>query len=305
MSRKVGILKALDQILTVYITKTQQEEIATWLAGVRAPKAWLEIASRAIPMVDDSVAAALRIILQEYLSRLPNITIPDGLQGKQLQAALVEELRTKMFNNNEPIIEAFEESLQGLDQVFIDAANVELAMISDSIASGAVGVVSNFDLDMVNNDAIEYMRHKAIITRDVMLKTNEAFITSTLATGISNGDTMDQMAKQLEEGWGFGQNRSYMIARTEVLSACNAGTYTGYKASGVVKGRQWVASMDSRTRKSHRLADLQQRVLGEPFNVGKYLMMYPGDGSLGAPAKEIIHCRCTTISILADTYQGD
>jgi len=57
--------------------------------------------------------------------------------------------------------------------------------------------------------------------------------------------------------------------------------------------RAWDSAGDARTRETHAAADLQDPVpQGQPFIVGGYSLMYPGDTSLGAPAEEVINCRC-------------
>lgn len=57
--------------------------------------------------------------------------------------------------------------------------------------------------------------------------------------------------------------------------------------------RDWITRLDKKVRFTHALAH-GQRVFGTktPFVVGGSLLMYPGDASLGASAKEIIGCRC-------------
>jgi hypothetical protein len=95
------------------------------------------------------------------------------------------------------------------------------------------------------------------------------------------------------------RNRGERIARTELLGAVHAGKHEGLEQM-VDKGEIdrsaivniWDSSSDRDTRDTHRAADGQERGQGETFNVGGYSMRYPGDRSLGAPAKEIINCRC-------------
>ena len=99
------------------------------------------------------------------------------------------------------------------------------------------------------------------------------------------------------------RQRGETIARTETLKALNAGRQEALdqlienpnndvRAEDVV--RAWDSTgEDGRTRQSHLDADKQDPVpQGQPFIVGGYSMMYPGDTSLGAPAEEVINCRC-------------
>jgi len=95
--------------------------------------------------------------------------------------------------------------------------------------------------------------------------------------------------------------RGEVIARTEALPAIRAAKHEAYQqlvdegrvtAQDIVRG--WSAVGDSRTRDTHADMNGQQvRGLDQPFQSSSgALMRYPGDTSLGAPAAEIIACRC-------------
>ena len=93
--------------------------------------------------------------------------------------------------------------------------------------------------------------------------------------------------------------RGEAIARTELLGSLHSAQAEGLQQlvdSGQVAPDavtvEWDASSDSATRDTHRAADGQIRQQGEPFSVGGYAMRFPGDSSMGAPAGEIINCRC-------------
>jgi HK97 family phage portal protein len=54
--------------------------------------------------------------------------------------------------------------------------------------------------------------------------------------------------------------------------------------------RQWRARMDAVTRETHRKANGQKRGIGEAFEVGQALLLYPGDPA--GPIGEVARCRC-------------
>jgi len=94
--------------------------------------------------------------------------------------------------------------------------------------------------------------------------------------------------------------RGEVIGRTEALQALNRSEYeahlqavdTGALRRQDVK-RIWDSAGDGRVRDTHREMDGQAVSLDEPFiSPSGSQMMYPGDGSLGADAAEIIQCRC-------------
>jgi len=61
--------------------------------------------------------------------------------------------------------------------------------------------------------------------------------------------------------------------------------------------KEWVAVLDSRTRATHAAADGQVVAFNGTFKVGGYDLRYPGDSTLGAPAQEVVNCRCKALAI--------
>lgn len=94
--------------------------------------------------------------------------------------------------------------------------------------------------------------------------------------------------------------RGETIARTESIAALNAGREESLNQaveSGTIERRfvtrTWRSTPDARIRRDHLLMNGQKRPHGAPFEspTGARLM-YPGDTSLGAGAKDVINCRC-------------
>nr|WP_276521218.1 phage minor head protein [Agrobacterium rubi] len=95
--------------------------------------------------------------------------------------------------------------------------------------------------------------------------------------------------------------RADLIAENETLTALRAGRHEGYKQlldSGTVSEdqieRSWDATGDKKTRPDHMAMEGQQVTgLSVPFVAPDgSRMMFPGDTSMGAPAKQTIRCRC-------------
>ena len=62
--------------------------------------------------------------------------------------------------------------------------------------------------------------------------------------------------------------------------------------------REWLATLDDRTRATHRVAHEQVREIGEPFSVGGHPLRFPGDPA--GPASETINCRCRVVPYSAN-----
>jgi len=94
--------------------------------------------------------------------------------------------------------------------------------------------------------------------------------------------------------------RGESIARTEALQSLNRSENEAYLQAvdlGAVNRasarRVWDSVGDSRVRWSHSKMEAQEVGLDEPFVSPRGArMMHPGDTSLGAPADEVVMCRC-------------
>lgn len=117
--------------------------------------------------------------------------------------------------------------------------------------------------------------------------------------GLRNGTSIYDLVGRIANDNSFSRYRGYLIARTEVISSSNAATHFGIgkniPADDTTK--DWLATGDRRTRPTHMTAGGNQKDIpfATPFEVGGSKLMFPGDGSLGAPGREIIQCRCTSL----------
>ena len=126
---------------------------------------------------------------------------------------------------------------------------------------------------------------------------NRQHIQSAMMQSILQGESIPKMATRLQNAVGD-SNRAAAIrnARTMATGAQNAGRFDAYKRGeeyGIHTKKEWRATLDSRTRHSHRAVDLEVVELDEEFSNG---LMYPGDES--GPPEEIYNCRCRMLSII-------
>jgi hypothetical protein len=88
----------------------------------------------------------------------------------------------------------------------------------------------------------------------------------------------------------YNRARSLVIARTESTKTANFGINMGAESSDYEVQKFWINTKDKRTRRSHLLMTKDRIALNQPFIVGGIEMMYPGE--VGAPAAEVVNCRC-------------
>ena len=65
---------------------------------------------------------------------------------------------------------------------------------------------------------------------------------SSVSTAMEDGLSNSELAKAIRDDTAFSADRASMIARTETATADVQGSLAGYRASGLVEGKQWLAS---------------------------------------------------------------
>ena len=120
-------------------------------------------------------------------------------------------------------------------------------------------------------------------------------IAGEISRGISSGAMYSEIARNVASWGRIPKNNAMRIARTEahrIQIQATADAQRKAKANGADVVKQWDASLDGKTRSSHRELDGQIRELDEPFEVNGHKAMHPG--GFGRP-EEDINCRCALL----------
>lgn len=118
-----------------------------------------------------------------------------------------------------------------------------------------------------------------------------ASVTSSILQGLSIKHMADDLQKRITT---MSRDSAIRTARTAVTGAQNAGRMDSYAAAekmGIKLKKEWLATMDLRTRHSHAMLDGEQVAQDKKFSNG---CRFPGDPQ--GPPWEIYNCRCTLIA---------
>lgn len=133
------------------------------------------------------------------------------------------------------------------------------------------------------------------LKRGIDLAWGKKQITASVTSSILQGKGIKGMADDLQRRiTDMSRDSAIRTARTAVTGAQNAGrmdSYTAAKKMGIDLKKEWLATLDGRTRHSHAVLDGEKQDNDKPFSNG---CMFPGDPS--GPAAEIYNCRCTLIA---------
>lgn len=144
-------------------------------------------------------------------------------------------------------------------------------------------------------DLMPYYPKKKAINRGIDLKWGKKQITKSVTSGLLQGNSVGKIATDLQARV-TEMNRASAVraARTAVTGAQNGGrmdSYLSARRRGIEIQKEWVATLDGRTRHSHRRLDGEVVDYDAEFSNG---CRYPGDPR-GKPA-ETYSCRCTLVA---------
>jgi HK97 family phage portal protein len=149
----------------------------------------------------------------------------------------------------------------------------------------------------------EHVKAKALNSARLITDTTRDKIAALIPSAGGKAATvmtsMEAFIKELNDLYdSFEAGRTDNITETEVVSAINWGSQTGYQDSGAA-GKEWLSQQDGRVRGSqpgdqfdHRLDGVAVPMDGK-FNTGPESIDYPGDPF--ASAGNICNCRCTIL----------
>lgn len=131
---------------------------------------------------------------------------------------------------------------------------------------------------------------------------NRQHVNNAIVQGILQGESIDKISRRLRSVTDMDNSAAVRNARTMITGAQNAGRVDGFKRAqkmGINLEQMWIATLDGRTRHSHRQLDGHKVKVGEKFPNG---CMYPGDPE--GPPWEVYNCRCTLIAAVAGVDYG-
>lgn len=146
-------------------------------------------------------------------------------------------------------------------------------------------------------DLMPYYPPKRALKRGIDLAYGKKQITASVTSSILQGKSIKHMADDLQKRiTTMSRDSAIRTARTAVTGAQNAGRMDSYAAAGkmgIKLKKEWLATLDARTRHSHAMLDGEQVAQDKKFSNG---CRFPGDPQ--GPPWEIYNCRCTLIAAL-------
>jgi len=136
------------------------------------------------------------------------------------------------------------------------------------------------DFNLTEDQTAKFIKDRSKFFADSVNSTTFDKLTKTIEEGVAEGEGIlkisDRIGKVYKQ---YPDSRADLMARTEVTSANNRGFMDSYKQSGVANHKEWIATMDDKTRPEHVKLDGEIVKLDEKFSNG---LEYPSEPN----------CRC-------------
>ena len=196
-----------------------------------------------------------------------------------------------------------------LDKLQADEYSTIQQYLSDSYANGYIGtmygisgqgipIITGIDQKaavkaVMTDSKINHGLYAALGVDVAELKKS---ISDEITRGIAGGFSYDEIARNIKFTTHAPLNRVNTIVRTEahrIYESSSNDARMEAKKKGAVVVKQWDATLDGRTRDSHRRLDGQIREVNEFFEINGKRAMYPG--MFGDPAEDC-NCRCVALT---------
>lgn len=177
----------------------------------------------------------------------------------------------------------------------LDLAPSLAELIEDMVGNGGeaalaqvLAEITKDQLRQVNVKAVKYAEERSANMVKELADSTREMLRSTIALGLEEGLSNDHLADRLAAAYAFSPERADVIARTETAYADIQGNLEGYRASGVVSGKQWIIAQDEFCDACNDLDGVAVLLDGA----------FPDDGGDGPPLHP--NCRCDVLPVLTE-----
>lgn len=225
-------------------------------------------------------------------------------RGKRFEA-LRDKVAERMTNTNAATVAYVNDATPGIYSLNRNFAAYTIEQVTGDVGFDLWDEQTVKRLIVEQPELMPYYPPKRALKRGIDLAWGKKQITASVTSSILQGKSIKHMADDLQTRI-ITMNRDSAIrtARTAVTGAQNAGRMDSYFAAekmGIKCRKEWMATLDGRTRHSHAMLDGEVVDNDKKFSNG---CRFPGDPQ-GRP-EEIYNCRCTLVSAIEgiDTSGG-
>ena len=264
--------------------------------------------------------------MEDYLQRFATkdaIKLEQVKQGKITQAQYLEWRKGQIAVGKQ-----WQDKVDALAADYTNANKIAMGMVRNDMA-GTFATNHNYAAYQLEHDTsldlsftlYDQYTLKNLVAKDPDLlplpsvdipkdsRWNKQKINSVITQAVLQGDSIPKIAQSLRRVTDMNHSAAVRNARTSMTAAQNAGRVESYKHAqdmGIDMQQEWLATLDGRTRHSHRQMDGERIAIAkDKWHPAKFSngCRYPGDPQ--GPAWEIYNCRCTLVAAIKGIDQSD
>jgi len=160
----------------------------------------------------------------------------------------------------------------------------------------------NLDQDFDSNLASDFIKKNSLRLATSMTKKTTEDLSSLIALGNENGESIDELTARIVEYSGFDDARAETIARTETIRGSSSADMEAWKQTDVVSKAIWYTALDERVDEDCMFLHGTEVDLGDEFMDEDTLIGFgiqPYGGGVEFPPLHP-NCRCTIIPVVED-----
>lgn len=281
--------------------KTTQQDYINWRIGqLIVGKRWMQLRDELVLVLLNSRSTALKMIAQDvapvYSLNHNYITYDIEKQAgvdtlyEVLEGADVEDILIDVINKKTAV-----QAAEGAEKA---AELFDTVKISDGWTIYDLPTIERLLMDDPKLLPDPGRKTAQLIAEGKAELWDKQQIQSVATQSILQGESMDQVAERLAQKVSdYDMKAQIRNARTMITGAENAGRVEGMLRAdemGLEPKKQWIATLDMRTRHKHRLLDGEKVDPDKPFVVEGDEILFPGDPY--AKPYLVYNCRCTLVT---------
>lgn len=224
-------------------------------------------------------------------------------RGRRYEA-LREKIAQRMTNAHETAIAYVNDVTPGIYSLNRNYAAYTIERVAGNVDFTLWDEQTVRRLIVEQPDLMPYYPKAAAVKRGIDLEYGKKQITKCVTSSVLQGKSIKGISDDLQRYIPtISRDSAIRTARTAVTGAQNAGRQDSYNAAekmGIRLKKEWLATLDSRTRHSHAMLDGEQVAQDKKFSNG---CRFPGDPQ--GPPWEIYNCRCTMVAAVDDIDTSD
>lgn len=224
-------------------------------------------------------------------------------RGRRYEA-LREKIAQRMTNAHETAIAYVNDATPGIYSLNRNYAAYSIERVAGNVDFTLWDEQTVRRLIVEQPDLMPYYPKAAAVRRGIDLEYGKKQITKCVTSSVLQGKSIKGISDDLQRYIPtMSRDSAIRTARTAVTGAQNAGRMDSYAAAekmGIKLKKEWLATLDARTRHSHAMLDGEQVAQDKKFSNG---CRFPGDPQ--GPPWEIYNCRCTLIAAVDDIDTSD